>query len=56
MARITHVVYDPPVTSLPYLAVVFLADGGLEVAPFKTARAAEAFTKRQAQIAAKAAA
>ena len=53
---ITHVVYDPPITSLPYLAVVFLADGKLEVTPFKTARDAEAFTKRQARAVAKAAA
>jgi hypothetical protein len=55
MARITHVVYDPPLASLPYLAVVFRPDGTLEVKPFKNARQADAFTKRMARATANAA-
>jgi len=40
----THVVYDPPTSSLPYLAVVFRPDGTLEVKPFKSARAADTYS------------
>ena len=42
----TSVVYDPPVTSLPYLAVVFRPDGTLQVKPFKSARAADTYAVR----------
>ena len=43
---VTRVVYDPPISGLPYLAVVFRLDGTLEIKSFKTARAADAHAAR----------
>ena len=40
---ITHAVYDPPVSSLPYLVAVFHPGGAVKVAAFKTAQAADAY-------------
>ena len=46
---ITRAVYDPPLSSLPYLVAVFHPDGTLEVVPFKTARAADAHAAQAAR-------
>lgn len=40
------VVYDPPLSRLPYLAVALRANGTLRVKPFKSARAADAYAAR----------
>jgi hypothetical protein len=45
---ITRAVYDPPLSSLPYLVAVFHPDGTVEVVPFKTARAADAHAAQEA--------
>lgn len=42
----THVVYDPPIFSLPYFAVVFRPNGTLRVRAFKSARAADTYAAR----------
>lgn len=47
----THVVYDPPLTGLPYLAVVFLPDGTLQAMPFKSAAKADAYAAKMARLA-----
>lgn len=49
----TLVVYDPPISSLPYLVVVFRPDGTLEVRPFKSSREAEAHAVRASRRASK---
>jgi hypothetical protein len=49
MAGVTHVVYDPPISSLPYLVVTFLPDGTVDVAAFKRAREADTFAIRMAR-------
>ena len=49
MAGITHVVYDPPVSRLPYLAVAFHPDGTLQVQAFGSAAQADAFVARMAR-------
>ena len=43
---VTHVVYDPPLNSLPYLAVCFRPNGRLLVKPFKSAQEADAYAAR----------
>jgi hypothetical protein len=45
---ITRAVYDPPISSLPYLVAVFHPDGTVEVVPFKTAHAADTHAERAA--------
>lgn len=42
----THVVYEPPLRDLPYLAVVFRSDDTLHIKPFKSGRAADAYAAR----------
>jgi hypothetical protein len=49
----THVVYDPPLSNLPFLAVIFQPDGTLHVKPFKSGRAADAYAARLLRQAAK---
>ena len=50
-AGITHVVYDPPVSSLPYLDVVFLPTGSLQVRALESAVEADGFIARTARAA-----
>ena len=45
MATTKCAVYEPPITSLPYLVVVFFPDGTLQVQPSKDA---EAYTEQVA--------
>jgi hypothetical protein len=51
MTGISHIVYDPPVSSLPYLVVMFLPDGMVDVESFKDGRDAHAFAIRMARAA-----
>ena len=51
MTGISHIVYDPPVSSLPYLVVMFLPDGMVDVESFKDGRDANAFAIRMARAA-----
>jgi hypothetical protein len=48
MATTKCAVYEPPVTSLPYLVVVFFPDGTLQVQPFASAEDAEAYAEQVA--------
>jgi hypothetical protein len=46
----TPVVYDPPLSRLPYLAVEFLPNGTLEVKSFKSASKADAYAAKVAKL------
>ena len=48
MATTKCAVYEPPITSLPYLVLVFLPDGTLQVQPFASAEDAEAYAEQVA--------
>ncbi len=48
MATTKCAVYEPPITSLPYLVVVFLPDGTIQVQPFASAKDAEAYAEQVA--------
>ena len=46
MATTKCAVYEPPITSLPCLVVVFFPDGTLQVQPFASAEDAEAYAEQ----------
>ena len=49
MAGISYVVYNPPRSDFPFLAVMFLPDGEVHARPFRSVAEAEAFNMKMAQ-------